>query len=178
MQNTGFLDWSKSENVKLYSKAIKKLDFKFEEKLDQVILLAQAVQNRTELCGFNRSILTIPDKEGVDRNLITEYGLLSYTAIEDWATTNIVNQETRAAQDNMMLYQCLFGSVSEDVKKKLIPKTNTRKVGNTTIAALYYKGIISTVEVETTKLINLKGKMKELNYDIDSFHGYVEQQVT
>ena len=97
-----------------------------------------------------------------------------------------MSQETRAAQDNMMLYQCLFGSVSEDVKKKLIPKTDMHKVDNTTIAALYYKGIISTVEVETkatvafirTKLINLKDKMKEINYDIDSFHGYVEQQVT
>ena len=88
-----------------------------------------------------------------------------------------MNQETRAAQDNMMLYQCLFGSVSEDVKKKLIPKTDIHKVDNTTIAALYYKEIISTVEVETkatvafirTKLINLKDKMKELNNDIDSF---------
>ena len=77
LQNTGFLDWSKSENVKLYSKAIENLDFKFEGKPDQVILLAQAVQNRAELCGFNRSIMTIPDEEGTNRNLITEHGLLS-----------------------------------------------------------------------------------------------------
>jgi hypothetical protein len=47
---------------------------------------------------------------------------------------------------------------------------------------MYYKGIISTVEVETkatvafirTKLTNLKGKIKEMNFDIDQFHTYVE----
>ena len=61
LQNTGFLNWSKSENVKIYSQAIEKLDFKFEGKVDQVILPAQAVQNRAELRGFNCSIMTIPD---------------------------------------------------------------------------------------------------------------------
>ena len=81
LQNTGFLDWSKSENVRLYSKVIEKLDFEFEGRPDQVILLAQAVQNRAELCGFNRSIMTIPDEVGTNRNLITEHGLLSHTAI-------------------------------------------------------------------------------------------------
>ena len=32
--NTGFLDWTKPENNKLYTKAIEKLDFKFEGKPD------------------------------------------------------------------------------------------------------------------------------------------------
>jgi len=76
--------------------------------------------------------------------------------------------------------------VREDVKKKLIPKSAEHKVNNTTIAAMYYKGLISTVEVETkatvafirTKLTNLKGKIKEINFDTDQFHSYVEQQVT
>ena len=184
--NVGFLDWSKSENVKLYTKAIEKLDVKFEGKPDQVILLAQATQNRAGLYGFDRTIMNIPDSTGVPRNIITEHGLLSYDDIKAWAATSIVGQQTRAAQDNMMLYQCLLNSASEDVKKKLIPKSKDHKADETYIAAMYYKGLISTVEVETkatvafirTKLTNLKGKIKSLNYDIDLFHAYVEQQVT
>jgi len=184
--NTGFLDWTKPENVKLYTKAIEKLDFKFEGKPDQVILLAQATQNRAELYGFDRTVINIPDADGTMRHLIIEHGLLSYEDTRIWAITNVVAQENRAAQDNMMLFQCLFNSVSEDVKKKLIPKSAEHKVNDTTIATMYYKGLISTVEVETkatvafirTKLTNLKGKIKEMNFDIDQFHSYVEQQVT
>jgi len=150
---TGFLDWTKPENVKLYTKAIEKLDFKFEGTSDQVILLAQATQNRVELYGFDRTVINIPDAEGTMRNLITEHGLLSYEDIRIWAITNAVGQENRAAQDNMMLFQCLFNSVSEDVKKKLIPMSSEHKVNDTTIAAMYYKGLLSTVEVETKATI-------------------------
>ena len=94
--NTGFLDWTKLENVKLYTKAIEKLDFKFEGKPDQVILLAQATQNRAELYGFDRTVINIPDAEGTMRNHITEHGLLSYEDIRIWVNSNVVAQENRA----------------------------------------------------------------------------------
>ena len=85
-----------------------------------------------------------------------------------------------------MLFQCLYNSASEGIKKKLIPKSSLHKVNDTTIAVVYYKGLTSAVEVETkvtvtfithTKLTNLKGKIIELNYNIDHFCAYVEQQV-
>ena len=70
--NTGFLDWTKPENVKLYTKAIEKLGFKFKGKPDQVILvLVQATQNRAELYGLDRTVINIPDADGTMRNLIT-----------------------------------------------------------------------------------------------------------
>ena len=149
LANTGFLDFSKTKGLKLFNKATEKLDFIFQGKPDQVLLLTQAIRNRAILCGFNRTIMTIPDDDGIDRSLISEHGMLSYEAIRNWAIANIAGQTTRTAQDNEMLYQCLFNSVSEDVKKKLMPKMEETEVGEIGIAALLYKCIIATVEVET-----------------------------
>ena len=105
LANTGFLDFSKTVGSKLFAKVrTKELDFIFQGKPDQVLLLTQAIRNRARVCGFNRTIMTIPDNDGNDRNLITEHaGMLSYDAITKWATANVVGQTTRTAQDNEMM---------------------------------------------------------------------------
>ena len=59
-------------------------------------------------------------------------------------------------------------------------------VQNYPIAALYYKAIVSTVEVETKgsvtyirkNLMNLKTKLEMLNFNITEFHEYVNDQMT
>ena len=126
LANTGVLDWSKPVHAKLYGMATKGLDFNFKGEADQVPLLYHAIQNRAHVCGFSRTIMTIPDDDG---------------------TANVVGQNTRTAQDNVMMYQCLYNSVSEDVKKRLVPKVESADIGGITIAALYYKSIISTVRI-------------------------------
>ncbi len=98
--------------------------------------------------------MNITDENGTNRNLIKEHGLLSYQAIETWATANVIGQQTRAAQDNSMMYQCLFNTVSETVKKKLIPKTSTYMINSEPIAAMYYKAIISTRKFWEAELQN------------------------
>ena len=140
----GFLDWTKHGNRKLHQKAIEKLSINFEGKADQILLLGNEMTNKANQMGFDRTIMHIPDENGINRNLIKEHGLLSYQAIEMWATTNVIGQHTRAAQDNSMMYQCLFNTVSETVKKKLIPKTSTYMINSEPIAAMYYKAIISS----------------------------------
>ena len=137
LANTGALDLSKTEGSKLFNKG------------DQLPLLTQAIRNQARLHGFNHTIMTIPDDDGIDRSLIIEHGMRSYEAIRNWAIANVTGQTTRTAQDNEMLYQCLSNSVIEDVKKKLMPKKDETEVGEVGIAALLYKCIIATVEVET-----------------------------
>ena len=153
-----FLDWTKHGNSKLHQKAIEKLSIKFEGKADQILLLGNEMTNKANQMGFERTIMNIPDENGTNRNLIKEHGLLSYPAIETWATANIIGQQTRAAQDNSMMYQCLFNTVSETVKKKLIPKTSTYMINSEPIVAMYYKAIISTVynvtKFETAQLLS------------------------
>jgi hypothetical protein len=54
------LDWTRSENQKLYHKAVEKLSLTFEGKSDQVILLGQALQNRGIQSGWNVHSWTSP----------------------------------------------------------------------------------------------------------------------
>jgi hypothetical protein len=144
-----YLERSKSGNIMLYKRAIEKMSTTFNGKADQILLLRQETSNKANQLGFNRTIMSIPDENNVNRNLIKDHGLLLYRAIEEWTTSNIVGQETRAAQDNSMMYQCLYNSVSKNVKKKLIPKTSTYMINGQPIAAMYCKTIISTAKVKT-----------------------------
>ena len=77
----------------------------FKGKYDQIILLAQAKQNSSEKLGFEKTSMNITNTKNVNRHMINAYGLISYQGIEYSANMNISNQQTRYAQDNMMLYQ-------------------------------------------------------------------------
>ena len=72
------LDQMRSENQKLYHKAVEKLSVTFEGKRDQVILLGQALQNRAIQSGRNVTLVHIPDTHGTNRNLIMDYGHITY----------------------------------------------------------------------------------------------------
>ena len=180
------LDWTRSENQKLYHKAVEKLSVTFEGKSDQVILLGQALQNRAIQSGWNATLMDIPDTHGTNRNLITDYGRITYEEILDWATTNVVGATTRTAQDNMMMYQCLYNSINEDVKKRIITKRDKYEINGLPIAAAFYKVLIGTAEVETKatvayirmNLMNLTNKISDLNFDVTEFHNHVNQLVT
>lgn len=142
LANIGYIDFSKAEGLRLYKMATEKLEITFEGKPNQLLLLNQAIGNKAGAFGFDTTIMTIPDDDGIDRDLVSEHGMLSHEAISNWATANIVGQQTRTAQDNEMFYTCLFNSTSEDVKKKLLSKTS--KINGTEIAALLYKHLIAT----------------------------------
>jgi hypothetical protein len=87
-----FLDWTKHGNSKLHQKAIEKLSIKFEGKADQqILLLGNEMTNKANQMGFDRTIMNITDENGTNRNLIKEHGLLSYQAIETWATAKANN---------------------------------------------------------------------------------------
>ena len=183
---TVFLDWSKAENTKLYHKAVEKLSVTFGGKGDQVLLLNQSLKDRAAQCGWDTTILTIPDSDNVNRNIISEHGLITYENIRDWANVNIIGQHTRAAQDSNMMYQCLYNSTTDDVKKKILLKTSKYQIGTTSIGPAFLKVLIGTAEVETKAtvayirrhLMNLETKMAEMHFNIDNFHEHVNMLMT
>ena len=86
----------------------------------------------------------------------------------------------------MVSYKCLYNSVNETVKKKIISKTEKYNIGGTPIAAAFYKVIIGTAEVETKatidfvciNIMNIKDKIQPLKYDIEEFDYYISQPMT
>ena len=86
----------------------------------------------------------------------------------------------------MMMYQCLYNSINEDIKKQIITKRNKYEIKSLPIGAAFYKVLIGTAEVETKatvayirmKLMNLTGKISNLNFNVTKFHNHVNQLVT
>ena len=157
----------------------------FDGKRYQVNTFQDNIKNRSYNYRFNAIIMKVRDDNIVSQNTITEHGLLTKYIIMNWVAANVINQKTKAAQDNGMLYQFLFDLVSEDVKKCLMFKAVDYEVIDTKIDALYNKVVIRTFEVETRasvefvrkNLMNLKANMEDLNYNVPDFHIYTKEQI-
>ena len=121
----------------------------FDGKRYQVNTFQDNIKNISYNYGFNAIIMKVRDDNIVSQNTITEHGLLTKYIIMNWVAANVINQKTKAAQDNGMLYQFLFDSVSESVKKRLMLNSGDCDINDTKIASLYHESIIGKVEVET-----------------------------
>lgn len=184
-----FLDFSLSENQKLYKEGCAALDFTFDGKPEQLLLFKEHLSVRATKMNWWDAI-DIPidptDPNSDTRNVITQHGQLDTEAIVDWATDNIIDEETRLAQDNHMMFTCLSRSISDDVMKKIVPDRDEYIIERVPIAALYFKLLISKAELESrattsnirSKMVNLHNYIAKINYDVPKFHDYVNELLT
>jgi len=92
-------------------------------------------------------------------NLLSNYGKVTLAQIVDHAA-NYAETDTRAAQNNMMLYQCLSNSITKEVKAKTMLRQNEYYVGNTPCGAAYLKVIIREAQIDTrATVLHLRGKL-------------------
>ena len=191
MENTNthtLLDFKQSANQKLYKEGCAGLDFEYEGKGDQLMILKEHVLNKvTKFNWWHITDIPVTNTAGAPtKDLIMQHGQLSYERLRQWAMAEIVGQQTRAAQDNHMLYSCLTKSISQDVMKRLVPDREKYMINREPIAALYFKLLVSKAEVETRatttnirkKLNNLQTYISTIDYDITAFHEHVNQQLT
>ncbi len=182
------LTFSKSENLKLYKQGMESLDFTFEGKADQLMLLKEHVYHKVVMMNWWNitEIPTSSDPNAPKLDLIMQHSQLTEKQIREWATANIVNKENRENQNNFMMFTCLMKSISEDVMKRMVPEKEKYVIGKLPIAALYYKLLINKAEVETRatvtnirqRLSNLHKHIATVDYNITTFHEYVNQQLT
>jgi hypothetical protein len=183
------LDYSQKEDVKKFEKAIAPLNNQFEGKSEQMTLfkgdLALHASNNGWANGHqNSDIISIPSiSDNVNYNLITEYSGLTVEDIVTWANNTIVGKETRKAQNNANMFQCLYRSLSPTMVNKMLLEQNKYTINNVTIAALYYKHIMGYSNVDTLATISLTRhllstldvKMINLNSNITDFNIYVSK---
>jgi hypothetical protein len=170
-------------------KVIAPLNNQFEGKSEQMTLfkgdLALHASNNGWANGHqNSDIISIPSiSDNVNYNLITEYSRLTVEDIVTWATNTIVGKETRKAQNNANMFQCLYRSLSPTMVNKMLLEQNKYTINNVTIAALYYKHIMGYSNVDTLAMISLTRhllstldvKMIDLNSNITDFNIYVSE---
>ena len=70
------LDYTSQTDVKIYNKAPSELPYKFDCRSKNVPMFCEKLKDRVQESGWEAAggnIMSIPDSEGVNQNLITEY---------------------------------------------------------------------------------------------------------
>ena len=87
---------------------------------------------RANACGWEvgGDIINIPEVNhpNTTKDFIYQNQSLSKEDIVDWAQNNIVNQQTRAVQNNFNAVQCLESSLDNDMQKRLLADRDECKV--------------------------------------------------
>ena len=124
MNNNAMLNYSASNDIKHYSKGVAKLEDRYTGKQDDLKGFLDMFLNKARSMGW-LTLFTIPCTNAtgqvIPRNLLTEYGQITLSQAQDYASTYL-GQQLRSAQDSYMAYNCLFNSVEPDFLKKLSPK--------------------------------------------------------
>ena len=137
---------------------------------------------------FSLSTIEVPVKLDVPTgdtvNLATDYGVVPESHLQDYAST-YMGQQQRAAQDDHMLAQMILNSCSEDAQAELADHEEDYTIGTTPCGALLLSVVMREASVEVTtdpdmvrqELTNTHLKFKELGYDIEALHKWVNRKV-
>ena len=116
--------------------------------------------------------------------LLTHYGQVTLQQVRDHATTYI-NTQTRAAQNNILLYTCLAASISPETKAKVMIFHSDYHEGQTPIGAAYLKILIWEANVDTrSTVMHIRAKLSALdsyiltiNCDITKFNANIKDLI-
>ena len=119
------IDFSTSKGNKLNKAAIEALPLKFD--MDPITIHAfnKVLMDRCIASGWNSSTadeLIISTQEG-HRNLIKDFGRISLEEVKAHCATYI-QDETRQAQHQYQLYQCLMNSLTETARFKIVKESH------------------------------------------------------
>lgn len=186
--DAGPLNFAKSSDNKLYKSGASKLPVEIDCKPGTLKLFLSALQDRSIAFGWD-SILDIPDDiedaDGPTKNLLTEYGRIDLDHLREHVET-YADEETRQAQNSMMLFQCLKESLTDTARAKVLLHSDDYITENKKMSgALLLKVIIresyndtnATVTFIRERLSSLDTYIKSIDSDIDKFNQYVHDQL-
>lgn len=198
LAHAGVLDLSSSEGMKIYNAATATLPSKFSGGPNEIYLLLKDLMQRSQAFGWSGIIIVntaappaagAPPPPAINRNLLTQYGLISLEQLRTKAI-GYEDADGRAAQDSHMMYQCIYNTMTEEAKLKVLSDHEDYEVplvggGIAQNGPLFLKVIIrnSTVDTMSTvfflrgNLNQLKEYMGAVNCNIELFNQYVTNQV-
>ncbi len=186
--NQGPIDYSTAEGIKIWRGAIEPLAKElFTLEAHRFKLFLSTLTERTMVYGWE-NILNIPADVavpvGATHSLLTHYGQVTLQQVKDHAATYI-NTQTRAAQNNLLLYTCLAASIMPETKAKAMIFHSDYHEGQTPIGAAYLKILIQEANVDTrstvmhiqAKLSALDSYILTINCDITNFNAYIKDLI-
>jgi hypothetical protein len=199
LAHAGVLNLSSSEGMKIYNAATAALSSKFSGGPAEIYLLLKDLKQRSNAFGWsgitNVTIAGVPAAAGaapppaITYDLLTQYGLVTLAQLSVMANV-YENADGREAQNAHMMYQCLYNSLTEEAKLKVlsdhddyeITLTNGIVVSN---RPMFLKVIIRNSTVDTMSTVfHIRGNLNQLkeymiviNCDIEMFNQYVTGQI-
>ena len=207
----GVLDYATSEGRKLFSSATKSLyhsdegfDCTPEDLHGFLEILADRAQEydwdfiEPDNNWVDQGVLVVAKENPADNantdswNLLDNHGQIDLKILKDQAPLYL-GEESRRAQDDMMLYKCLFNSLTDAGRQKIliwkkdyIVNDDENDIVNRPCGILLLKVIIRESHIDTNatttairnKLSNLDEYISTVNQNITKFNAYVQTQIT
>ena len=181
-----FIDYNTRAGIDLYKMAIAALPHKFDVDSSQITQFVEDLRDRAKSSGWSEAggnIITIPDSNGTNHDLITNYGELTVTDVRNHAITYMGNQ-VRAAQNSQQMYECIMNSLTEAGKNKILNESSEYTVANEFSGTLLFKLLMKKTVIDTratssayrTNLSSLDSYMATVDSDIELFNQYVKGQ--
>ena len=183
--STNVIDMTSKDGMKLYKLGLEKVhSLCFDGKPENVNFFRATVHKKALDCGWYDTwgnIFNIVDTSVTPNktyDIVYQTQEVPLTAIEDFARTNIVNQQNRAAQNNHMAVKSLFASLDEDMMKRMLADEISYTIQNIAVAPLLFRTIISKSEMPGRGQVKvLKDQFKELpdkikGMDIETFNDH------
>jgi hypothetical protein len=177
------LDFSKIQDMKVYTAATTGLEKKFDLKEGNLHLFLTEVKERVRTYGW-ANILEVPDNlvPPVPRSVLTNFGQVTLDDCHRHALTYHGTQ-TRNAQNSMFLYQFLHESLTEEAKAIMVSNISMYSIDGVPVGLLFLKMLIGKSSIDTNAKVlllreqvsSLHLKMKELKGDVRAFNTYVDQ---
>jgi len=181
------LDMSTKAAREFYKIAIQPLRIPFDGDSKNINMFQSQLERRIVVCGWHTgggNIINIPDSKRINQNLIKQYGCLSTNDLDTFAVA-YVNNQTRAAQNNHMMAECLMASITDTCFYKISNEEEQYTSSGCKIASKLYKLILSKSVVDTTattyqlreSLSALEDYMSHVNSNIELFNLRVKNDV-
>jgi hypothetical protein len=187
-----FIDYSTPTGAKLFQKATEPLPNKFDVEATNVNVFNEQLLTRAKIASWDTGdgdILTIPDANQVNHNLISEYGSLTFAEIEAYVRSYVTATQpgqpapqNRRRQNDYQLFVCISTSLTDSGIIKLLAERNRYTIGTHESGSLFFKLLMQKAIVDTratashfrTNLKNLDAYMSTVNSDIRQFNQYVK----
>jgi hypothetical protein len=186
--NIGVLDYTRREHTKIYEAAVLPLaGDKFDGTDGQLPNFLTRLRERAKEFTWLSTVCHVKVADGppaVFRNLVDDYGNISLEQVRAHAT-EYATTETRTRQNSVQMQQCIFASLTQAFQNRVNLQKKSWYIDDQADGACLLKVVISLSYPDTpattshirTELTKSDEKMIELNFDIEKFNDWVNDQV-
>ena len=134
------IDYTTSVGIKVYQAGVQPLPIPFDIPSGRIVPFMTQLRERARNMGWD-SVVTFNDGV-VDRNILTQYGIITRAQITAQAAMWISNND-RQAQNNAMLYDCIMNSLTEVSRILIATELQDSMVNDLPCGALLLKIVLN-----------------------------------